>query len=323
MRHSSRRTFLMGVAAAAIAPRTASAQSSTYPDRPIRLIVPWPAGNSADVVLRVLSEQARIRLGQPIVIENRPGATGSLGLVALKTARPDGYTLAQSHLAIFRTALLTTPAPFDPLRDFSHVIQLTGSMIGVVVRADSPWQTLQDVLDYAKANPDKLNYGTVGVGSSMHLVMEQIAAARGLKWTHVAYKGAADVLSAVAGGQLQVAVDTSWGALVESGRLRLLATFGAERPARFKQAPTLKEAGLDIVITSPWGIVGPRDMDPAVVRVLHDAYREALFSPAGRAVLDKFDLPLLYLNGADYAAAAPRHLAEERVRLQTAGLLPK
>ncbi len=322
-----RRRLLAGAsavtAAAAGLARPAIAQRGRFPDRPIRLIVPWNAGGSADGQFRVLAELASRRLGQPVVVENRPGATGSLGAVALKEARPDGHMLSQIHLSVYRVALLSPRPAYDPVTDFTYIIQLTGSLLGIVVRADSPWQTLDDLLNHARANPGKVNYGTLGVGSSQHLVMAQIGALRGIDWTHIPYRGTAETLTALLGGQIDAAADSSaWAQFVEDGRMRLLCTWGAERPPRFQQTPTLRELGIDLVADSPYGVAGPKGMDPGVVRVLHDALKDALFDPVHLAALARYDQPLLYLDSAAYAEAARRYYETERENLRRVGLLP-
>jgi tripartite-type tricarboxylate transporter receptor subunit TctC len=292
-----------------------------FPDRPIRMIVPWAAGGTTDIQMRALCEIAARRLGQPIVVENRAGAGGVLGPQQLLRERPDGYVLSQMAISVFRHPQMAQQPLFNPLEDFTWVIHLTGYLFGIVVRADAPWRTLPELLDYAKANPGRINYGTPGAGTSLHITMEQIAGMRGLDWTHVPFRGWAENQTALLGGQIQVAADSSgWGEMVQAGRMRLLATWGNERAKRFPDAPTLKESGLDIVSTSPYGIAGPKGVNPDIVRVLHDAFREALFDPAHIAVLDRYDMAPWYLNPADYAAFARKTFEEEGAMIRRMGL---
>jgi tripartite-type tricarboxylate transporter receptor subunit TctC len=313
---------LVGSTAAALsAPRFGAAQGR-FPSRPIRMIVPWPPGGPSDAQMRALCEQAVRHLGQPVVIENRPGATGSLGAVALKGALPDGYLLSQMPPSgVFRIPHMSARPPFDPTADFTWVIQLVGYTFGVVVRADAPWRSFADFLDYARGNPGRVNYGTPGVGSPLHVTMERIARARRILWTHVPFRGTAEDLQALLAGQVQASAEGSaWAPLVQDGRLRLLVTFGAERTKRFPEAPTLREAGIDLTAPAPYGIAGPRGLDPGVVRVLHDAFREALFDPAHLAVLDRLDMPVLYLGPEEYTASARRQYEEEREVVRMLGL---
>jgi tripartite-type tricarboxylate transporter receptor subunit TctC len=315
-----RRAALLGAAALLAAPAV-QAQGTRFPDRPIRLLVPWAAGGTTDIQMRALADQALRRLGQPVVVENRPGAGGVLAAQQLLQERPDGHVLAQMPISVFRHPQMAQRALFNPLEDFTWVIHVTGYLFGIVVRADAPWRTLAEFLDYAKANPGRVNYGTPGVGTSLHITMEQIAGPRGIEWTHVPFRGWAENAQALLGGQIQASADSSgWADLVQSGRLRLLATWGAERAKRFPDVPTLRESGVDIVSISPYGLAGPRGMPPEVVRVLHDAFREALFDPAHVAILDRFDMQPMYLGPEEYATLARRTFAEEGEMIRRLGL---
>ena len=291
--------------------------AQTYPNRPVTFIVPWPPGGSTDLVMRSLSVIAEKHLGQRIVIENKPGVTGTLGAQALaQGAKPDGYTISQMPITVFRLpAMMKTN--YDPATDFTYIIHLTGYTFGVVVRADSPWKTWGDLVAYAKANPGKVTYATPGNGSSLHITMENIAQRQGIQWVHVPFKGYAEGAIALMGGHVDVHADsTGWGEQVNSGRLRLLVTWGAQRTKRWPSVPTLKEVGVPIVSSSPFGIAGPKGMDPAVVKVLHDAFKKALEDPEFLKTLEKFDQEPYYLNSADYTALAKRTIEEERVAVQ-------
>ena len=301
----------------------ALAQGAWRPERPIRLIVPWTAGGPADTHFRVLAEVATRGFGQPVVVENRPGATGTLGATTLKEARPDGSVVSQMPPGVFRVPLLSPRPAYDPMTDFTWIIQLTGSVFGTVVRADSPWQSLGDLLAYARANPGKVNYGTLGIASSQHLGMERIAAQAGVTWTHVPYRGTSETLTSLISGHIDAAGESSsWAPMVEEGRLRLLATWGAARPPRFANVPTLTELGIPIVAEAQYGLAGPRGMDPGVVQALHDGFRVALFDPAHLAALERFHQRPLYLNSADYTLAVREQFETEREALRRIGMLP-
>ena len=294
-----------------------------FPERPIRLIIPWAAGGPADGGFRILAESAAKKLGQPIVVDNKAGASGVLGAMALQDAKPDGYVISQMHMSVLRQPLLNPQLPYHPIKDLSYILQITGFVMGVVVRADAPWQTLPDLLAYARANPGKLNYGTLGIGSTQHLAMERVGMAQGLSWTHAPYRGTADTLRALLGGEIDFASEASgWAPMVMAGKLRLLAVFTAERAKRFPEAPTVRELGMEIVVDSPGGLIGPRGMDPAVVRVLADAFRAAAQEPEHLKFLDNMDQPLLLLDGPAYRDAMARTLEEERELLRRLNLLP-
>lgn len=313
-----RRAALALGAASLAAPAIAQAG---YPNKPIRMYVPWGAGGTTDVQMRALCDAAGRRIGQPVIIDNKSGAGGILGAQAMLTDRPDGYTLGQMPVSVFRTPLMSSRPMYDPLADFTYIVHLCGYLFGVVVRADAPWKTFPEFLDDAKKNPGKINYGTPGIGTSLHLTMERIAAERGLDWTHVPFRGFAENMNALLGGTIDVLADSSgWAQLVEDGKCRLLVTWGEARAKRFPAAPTLREVGIDIVSASPYGIAGPKGMDPGVVRAVHDAFKEALADPAHRAVLDRFDMPLMYKNTADYQAFVRQQIEEDRAMIQRLGL---
>lgn len=317
--HTPRRLLLSAAAATLAAPSLSRAQGLA--SRPIRIIVPFSPGGSTDVHMRVFAEAATRRFGQTVMIENRPGASGSLGLLSMRSTAPDGLNLTTLPVTAIRSMLMTGDVNADPTADCGPVLHLTGYLIGVVVRREAPWQTWQEFLDYAKANPDKVNYGTAGAASTAFIGMERIARSQGIKWTHVPYRGVGENVQALMSGQVDCAVDSSgWAPMVEDGSFRLLVTWGAERPRRFSQAPTLRETGIDLVYNSPYGLVGPRGMSPEIVRALHDGMKDALHDPQHRAILDRLDMPLLYKNTADYTAFLAQTVTEEREAVQTLGL---
>ena len=292
-----------------------------FPDKPIRMLVPWAPGGTTDVQMRAVCEQAGKRLGQPVVVENKPGAGGILAAQALLNERPDGYTLAQIPISVFRVPFMMQRPPFDPLTDFTYVSHLTGYLFGVVVKADAPWRDFPSFLADAKVHPGRFNYGTPGVGTSLHITMEQIATAQDINWVHVPFRGVAENMQALLGGQIHATADSSgWGPLVEEGRLRLLVTWGPERAKRFPQVPTLKELGIDLVSTSPYGVAGPKGMDAAVVRVLDAAFRGAVADPAHMAVLDRFDMPAMPMGPEAYASFVRRMVEEESAMIRRMGL---
>jgi tripartite-type tricarboxylate transporter receptor subunit TctC len=312
----------LGAAAvlAALGPGTAQAQPAAFPSRPVTMIVPWTAGGGTDIAMRALATAASKHLGQPILTENRPGAGGTLGAAALANAKPDGYTLSQMPISVFRIPHMQKVS-WDPASDFTWIAMVSGYTFGVVVRADSPFKTFRDLVTFARANPGKLTYATPGTGTSLHITMEDIAARENIQWTHVPFKGQADGSTALLGGHVMAQADaTGWAELVEAGKLRLLVTWGAERTRRWPTVPTLKESGYDIVTNSPYGIAGPRGMDPKVVRVVHDALRRALDDPEYIKTITRFDQDNFYLSSEDYAAYARRTLGAERLFLERLGL---
>ncbi|GAA0605886.1 tripartite tricarboxylate transporter substrate binding protein [Craurococcus roseus] len=315
-----RRTAL-ALGGAALAAPAALAQGK-FPDRPIRLIVPWPPGGSADAQLRSLAEIAGRKLGQNIVVENRPGASGTMGALHLATqARPDGYAISQMHLGIIRRPYIVRTPPWDAVADFSHIIGLTGWLFGVCVKADGPIKTWADYLAYARANPGRLTYTTSGIATTNHITMEELAAREKIELVHVPYRASNEAAVAVASGEVMSVADSSaWAPLVDGGQLRPLCVWTAERSPRFPAVPTLKELGYEMVVNSPYGLSGPKGMDPGLVKVLHDACKEALFDPANAAVRANFDMPLEYYNTEDYRAFVARRAEYERAMAQRLNL---
>lgn len=320
----TRRDFLKTTAAAAATiafPGVVSAQA--FPSRPIKLICPWPAGGSTDIVMRAFAESAGKALGGQMIVENKPGAGGTLGAVELVNAKPDGYTLSQLPLGIFRLPHMQK-VQFDPLKDLTYVACLTGYTFGMVVRADSPLKTMQDLVEYAKANPGKLTYGSTGAGTTPHLVVEQFARRANIKLQHIPFKGNADGMQAVLGGHVMAHSDaTGWGPHVDAGRCRLLATYGSKRTKRWPDVPTLIELGYQTVSDSPFGIGAPAGMDPALTKRLQDAFAKSLQDPAVVAVLDKYDQPIIYLDSAGYTKFARETFEAERETITSLGLQAK
>jgi tripartite-type tricarboxylate transporter receptor subunit TctC len=311
---------ILGLAAGLLLALAAQAQS--FPTKPVTLIVPWPAGGSTDIYFRKLGEVTARHLGQPLVIENKPGGSGMNGPATMaKTARPDGYTISQLAISAFRVPHMQK-VDWDPINDFTYIIGLAGYTFGVVVRADSPFRTFNDLLTYARANPGKLSYATPGTGTSLHLAMEEVAAKAGVQFLHIPFKGYADGAIALMGGHVMVQVDsTGWAKQVDAGAQRLLATLGDKR-TRWG-APTVKELGVDTVSNSPFGLVGPKGMPREVVKVLHDAFKKSLDDPEYLKVLAQLDQPAWYMSGEDYARWAVGMLKAERATIERVGLLLK
>src|SRR5262245_35956216 len=320
MKHLTRRTLL---AATLAAPVVARAQGD-FPNRAIRLVIPWPPGASADAFLRAIADQAGKRLGQTVVPDNKPGANGTLSAVALKDAKPDGYTLGQVHTGTVRAQLMAETPAYDCQTDFTYIIQLSGSVHGIVVRADSPWQTLEELNAAARANPGKLNYGTFGPALVQNMTMVDLQQRLGIELTHVPYRGGSELYQGLLGNQIEIIADASgWIPLVQSGQFRLLVVWGSNRMKLFPEVRTLKEAGIDLVVNSPYGICGPRGMEAAIVRKLHDAFKEALYDAATQAVMEKFSMPTLYQDAAGYQADYKELESIEREHLKRVGLLAK
>ncbi|MCY1344155.1 Tripartite tricarboxylate transporter family receptor [compost metagenome] len=312
-----RRNLLIG-AAAGVAAGVAGvllpgsrALASAYPERPITFICPWPVGGTADQSMRALCQVAGGILKQSIVVENRAGASGMIGTKALARATPDGYTIGQIPISVTRFAQLGM-LQLDPRTELTYLARTSGQTFGIAVPTNSRYKTLQDVVAAAKANPGKITYAHAGIGGATHVGMEQFALAAGVQFNAIAYKGGAAALQDVLAGQVELLADSSsWAPHVEAGKLRLLATWGEQRASRFKDTPTLKELGYNVVVEAPNGIGAPKGLPPAIEKTLRDAFRAAVASNEFRQVAARLDAPLMYLDGPDYKKYVASVYAQE------------
>ncbi len=315
-----KRRHLVQLAAASLAAPALTARPQSFPTKPIKLIIAFPAGGPTDITMRSLADNASKILGQPVIVENKPGAGGTLPAQALQTAAPDGYTLAQIPLGVFRLPY-TTKINWDPVKDITYVLNVTGYAFGLVVPADSPLKTWTHFVAWAKANPGKLTYGSTGTMTSPHLTMELIAQKLNLELLHVPYKGSADLMQSILGGNIMAAADsTGFAPQVEAGKLRVLNTWGAERLAKFPDAPTLKELGLDLVQNSPFGIGAPKGTPPAVLKRLHDAFKQAMEQESYVTALKRYDMVPMYMSSAQYQKFAQETFVKEKALVEKLGL---
>jgi len=263
-------------------------------------------------------------LGQNIVVQNVPGGGGTTGPgnMALN-AKPDGYTIAQFPMGMLRLPHMQK-TPWNPMTDFSMIIGVTGYSFGFVVKSDSPHKSIGDFLEAARKSPGKIDFGSTGTGTSPHLLIEELADVAKVELNHIPFKGNADLMAALLGGHVMAASDaTGWDKFVDAGQMRLLVTFGEQRIKRWPNVPTAKELGYGIVANSPYGLAGPKGMDPAVMKVLHDAFKKAIDEPQHMAVLDQLNQPVWYKSSADYAAWAKETFAKERKLIEKLGMLAK
>jgi tripartite-type tricarboxylate transporter receptor subunit TctC len=319
-----RRTVIQGLAAACVgAGRPLRADS--FPSRPITFIVPATPGGLLDTFMRGSTKLAAPYLNnQPMVIENRPGASLLLGAEAMaRLDHGDGYLLTQGLQVQVRMPHMRA-VNYDPFKDFTWIISQVGSPFGVAVRADSPYQSFDDLLAAAKARPGEVSYATVGVGNGGHLLMEEVARLKGVKWIMVPVKGSTEGIQGALGGHYDCVADSvSWAPQVAAGKMRLLLQFGDGRLKKFPQAPSAQELGMPLVYTSPVGLIGPKKMDPQVVQILHDAFRKAAEQPEYLELLDRFDLFPLYKNPADFTATMRQEYERERALVTRLGLQAK
>ncbi len=309
------------IAALAMPPALARAQTRNFPDRPIIIYVPFPPGGATDVQMRAFADAATRHMGQTVLVENRPGAGSTLGAAAVARARPDGYLVSQMTLPALRLPLMQRMA-YDPRRDFTPIIHLTGYLFGVLVRADGPYRTWQDLVADARRRPGEVRIGNTGANGTPHLTVVDLAERERLDVVHVPFRGEGDALPQVLGGHIEAqAAGSGAGPLVDEGKLRMLNVWSSERSPRFPGTPTLIELGYQgMVVTSPYGLVGPAGLDPGITRILHDGFRAALHDPSHLAVLARLDQPLEYLDSADYARNMQETIDMEDKRVVRLGL---
>lgn len=293
---------------------------ANYPERPITLIIPWPPGGTSDQTARVLAAIAEKELGQPFKVENRPGAGSIVGIAELARAKPDGYTIGLLSVPFLR-APHQRPVPFNPLTDFSHIIQYGDNLIGFAVRADSPWETWEDFVEDARANPGYYTFATGGVGTSQHMTFEAIMQAEGLEVVHIPYSGGGETVPALLGGHVDgISEVSAWAPHVQSGELRLLLTYTRERTSLFPDVPTMFEKGYTVYFPSPQSFAGPAGMPEEARAKLEAAFYKAMQDPQFIEVANRLNFVIDHRTGAEFTEWAARHFEESREAMAALGL---
>lgn len=311
-----KRRALLSLPLAAMLPASARAQS--FPTRPITIHVGYVAG-SVDAAIRVLAAAMTKDLGQPVLVLNQPGVSGTLAVTNAANARPDGHTLAALPSAWLRLPHLQK-VNYDPLADVTYIIRLNTLPMALTVAPSAPWNSLPELLDYARAHPDKVSFGGIGVGSPGHIAVERLGRAAGFKPVYVPFRGSGDLYGGLAGGHLQVVSEGGFGPFLDAGKIKALALLEAQRSGYRPKLPTAREQGLDIVQTSSIGIAGPKGLPAAVVQSLHDAFRRAMAQPEFVRVLDTYGYPVAYLDSEQYRAWATDTFALEKKLVGESGV---
>jgi tripartite-type tricarboxylate transporter receptor subunit TctC len=281
---------------------TAHAQ---FPDRPVTMIVPFPPGGVADTVGRPIAEAMGAALKQPVVIENKAGAGGGIGMAHVAKAKPDGYTIlmALSSLVVLPEAdKILGRAPAFQVKDLAPIARITADPTVLAVRAESPWKTYQDFIAHAKANPGKLNFGSSGNYGTMHIPMTMLMGAAGVQMTHVPYTGAGPAIVGLLGGHVD-ALSTGPATVVQhvqGGKIRVLAHWGEARLAVLPDVPTLKELGVNVDYAQWSGVFAPAGTPEPVMARLREAARTAANDPKVREVLGKAGSPILYQDSVEF-----------------------
>jgi tripartite-type tricarboxylate transporter receptor subunit TctC len=270
-----------------------------YPEKPITMIVPWAAGGSTDQTARVLAKAAEASLGQPIVIINQPGASTTIGLAALASAKPDGYTIGTLSSTGYLVALQGRQLPFDPINSFSYISYYGDNVIGIAVRSDSKWKSLQELVDDGKVRPGAIKYGTAGVGTTQHLTTEALQFSTKAKFVHVPQQGSAASMPALLGSHVDFVTETSvWAPFVEDKQVRLLAVTTPKRSKLYPDVPALSEFGYKS-LRSVQAIIAPAGVPEPIRATLEAAFRKALSDKAFQETMDRLAMEVIDLPGAE------------------------
>jgi tripartite-type tricarboxylate transporter receptor subunit TctC len=316
-----RRRLLQAACVAAVPLGSAPARAQKFPTtKPVTLICPWTPGGSTDAILRVLAEAAGVKLGQKIIVENKGGASGTLGAMQMKNTAPDGYTITQVPPAAFILPHMQS-LPLNPVTDLTHIINIGGYTSAMLVPTNSPFTSLTSLIGWAKTNPGKLSWASPGVGSSLHVPVAALFAKLGIDAVHVAYKGSNESIPAIIGGQVMMGMDSgAYVPHVQSGRLRMLAVPTSTRLKRFPAVPTFSESGYAVVGDGPYGLCGPKGMPGDTIKALHDAFYSAMFETKVQETYDKFDTRVWYMRTSEYAAYAKKRFDADRELVQKLNL---
>lgn len=304
------------------APNLAFAQA--FPNKPISLVTTFAAGSPQDLVVRAISEIAAADLKQPVVVDNKPGASGAVALGAAVTQKPDGYALNVNTTAGLANLPLMQKLPYDPAKDFDYLLQMVSFPIGIVVKAESPFKTWADLVAHAKANSGKITYGTPGQGSMANLGMTRLQSLAGISLTHVPHKGAMEIIPAVLGDHVGAMVSgTEWKPQVDAGQMRLLMIWTDKRLAAFPNAPTARESGYPFELDVTFGLLAPKGLEPAVATQLHGAFKKALEAPSVRELIAKYNMVPAYQDGAAFKTRMASIAADLKPVIEQLGLAKK
>ncbi len=292
------------------------ALAADFPTRPITMVIPYTPGGATDRTFRALALASKKYFPQPVVVENKPGGSGSVATTYMLGKEPDGYTVLVI-VPVLHRASFQNKFSFDTVKDLTPLIQVAGLQYGIVVHPDSPHRTLKDLIEDARIRPGRITYMSAGIGSGGHIYMEEIGAVNGgIQFNHIPANGDAQAAMAVLGKHVDFIAVTpgGWESNVLAGKLRLLATLGEKRMNKFPNVPTVKELAYRVVHVTPLGLAGPKGLQPEIVRTLHDGFRKAMDDPAFLSVMDNMENQIMYLGPEAYNKAWAASYVEEGER---------
>lgn len=318
MSFSQFKKLTLALAAGVVGLTALFASAEEYPSRPVTIVVPYGAGGTTDISARKLAAMAEPLIGQPIVVENRPGGSGTNAMRSVAAAKPDGYTLiATTSSPLFVTPALR-PVGYDPVKDFVPILNYSGPFHGVLVKADSPYQNINELIEAAKSG-STLTYGTSGAMGGAHLAFTSVSRETGAHLQHVPFDGAAAATAAVLGGHVNISLVPAYRDLVQDSQLRLLAVLDGTRDSDFPDVPTLKDAGYDVEFPSVVGVVAPAGTDPAIVSKLEEVFTQVATSDDYREFMAKLNQPVRIMTGEELGETIARNLETYRALAKEMG----
>lgn len=274
-----------------------------YPNRPITVVLGWGPG-MGDTIARVICKAAERELGQPVIVENKPGAAGSIGMNYVLKSKPDGYTLGVPMTNSYIVQPHLRKVPYDPFAESIEITTIFKYNYGLAVRADAPWNSYEDLIAYAKKNPGKFTYSTAGIGTVHYICMERIAMKEGIKWTHVPFKSGGEAVAACLGGHTDAVVQGSVDEIphIKVGKLKLLLVLDDKRWPTFPSVPAILEKGYSFYAYSYMCLNGPKGVPESIIKKLEEAFNKAKRDPSFLETLDKFQVGVGDLGGKEYSA---------------------
>lgn len=304
-------TVFLGATIALALATSATFANEHYPKQPITLVVGYGAGGGTDVCNRALALNVGKKLGQSVVVDNKPGAGSSLSIAYAARQKPDGYNIASLSTGALLNQVLNPQIKYDVITDLTPIAMVAQYQVGLLVRADSGYKTLDDIIKASKAGGKSLYYSTAGIGTPQHLTSVRLAEKVKADWVHAPYKSGPEAITALLRGDVDFMAQTAeWVPYVRDGRLRLVAVYTDERIKGFEDAPTLKELGHELVSPSILGIVGPANMPAATVKTLQDAFQAAMASKEFQNCSANFGLKPDYKDSATFGTFLKNTLVE-------------
>jgi tripartite-type tricarboxylate transporter receptor subunit TctC len=287
-----------------------------YPNKPVTLIMVQPAGGTGDLTARLIAKCAEKFLGQPVIVVNKVGGSGTVGTAAMAASKPDGYTIG----TLGQSPVILTPhlikLSYHPIKDIEPIIQYGINNFAVSVRYDSPFMTFKDAIEYARKNPGVLTFGTSGVNSVVHITIEKIARIEKVEMIHVPFKGGPEAITAAMGGHVAMAAGDISSSLLKAKKLRLLAIFPDQRWDEFPEVPTMKDLGYNIPIPYFVGLGAPKGTPEPILNKLEDAFTKAMKDPEFVPTMKHIGIPVFYRNRKDFSAYIARGYEEVGKALQ-------